>query len=131
MKLNLFAKELTDIIYNPKLDNNIIIEKWTNLKNEISKTHTHSRDISKIIEILEKIDKPKTDIKILDFGCGGCISIFYLAAMGYTNIWGVDLEVKPELNIFLKKILPSDENLENRISYYKKFPLFFQDTASL
>jgi len=31
------------------------------------------------------------DIAILDHGCGGGLSLLYLAARGYTNIYGVDV----------------------------------------
>ena len=34
----------------------------------------------------------REEIVILDHGCGGAFTLFYLAALGYTNIYGVDIE---------------------------------------
>jgi SAM-dependent methyltransferase len=35
--------------------------------------------------------KAKTDLRILDHGCGGGSALLYLCALGYTGIYGVDL----------------------------------------
>jgi SAM-dependent methyltransferase len=127
MKLNVFAKKLTDIVYNSNFDDIEILQNWALLKKEVNETDSHSGNVSNILKILKNIKKPKEEIKILDFGCGGCTSIFYLIALGYTNVWGIDLEVKFELDIFLKKILSENSNSKKRISNYKKLPLDFED----
>ena len=128
MKLNTFAKRLSDLIYNSKLDDFELKDKWNDLRHEVNETKNHSREISKIIEFLKQIPKDKQDIKILDFGCGGCLSVFYLIALGYTNDWGVDIDGdKNKINLFLKKILNLELNTKNRISIYEKLPLDFNN----
>ena len=127
MKFNIFTKKLSDIIDNSTLSNNELLKKWDDLKREVKKNEIHERNISKIIEILKEIKKPKDEIKILDFGCGGCGSIFYLAALGYTNVWGIDLEVNQSLDNFLKRILSINLNEKRRISFYNKVPLDFKE----
>jgi SAM-dependent methyltransferase len=34
---------------------------------------------------------------MLDLGCGDCCTLDFLAALGFTNLHGIDLEIKPEL----------------------------------
>ena len=128
MKLNIFSKKLYDLIDNSTLDEIDIRKRWNDLKNEVNETIVHPRDVSKIIEILKKIPKKKEEIKILDFGCGGCISIFYLAALGYSNVWGVDMDIsKEKFYLFLKKISLIESNSEYRILNYQKLPLNFNN----
>ena len=43
-------------------------------------------------------DRPAADITILDHGCGGGMTMFYLAALGYQSVFGVDVGVEAELN---------------------------------
>ena len=108
MNFTIFTKKLSDIIYNSTLSNNESLKEWDDLKREVKKSEVHERHFNIILKILKNINKPKEEIKILDFGCGGCTSVFYLRALGYTNVWGIDLEVRSELDIFLKKTLEKD-----------------------
>ena len=55
MKLNTFAKRLSDLIYNSKLDDFELKDKWNDLRHEVNETKNHSREISKIIEFLKQI----------------------------------------------------------------------------
>lgn len=36
-------------------------------------------------------DRSRAEIVILDHGCGSALTLFYLAVLGYTNFWGVDV----------------------------------------
>ena len=127
MNFTIFTKKLSDIIDNSTLSNNESLKEWDDLKREVKKSEVHERHFNIILKILKNINKPKEEIKILDFGCGGCTSVFYLRALGYTNVWGIDLEVRPELDIFLKKTLSENLNSKKRISNYTKLPLDFED----
>ena len=52
----------------------------------------HIRPILKQLDSIRKrMGKPSSHIKILDHGCGGGSTIMYLAASGYTEVFGVDL----------------------------------------
>lgn len=35
--------------------------------------------------------RPREEIAILDHGCGGSLTLFYLAVLGYSNFWGFDV----------------------------------------
>lgn len=39
----------------------------------------------------ERGARPRAELAILDHGCGGGLTLLYLAARGYANIWGVDI----------------------------------------
>lgn len=47
--------------------------------------------LSLLLSRIESFDVDKCDISILDHGCGGALTLLYLAALGYTNIFGVDI----------------------------------------
>ena len=49
--------------------------------------------ISLLFDRLEAFrgDRPRASIVILDHGCGSALTLFYLAVLGYTNFWGVDV----------------------------------------
>jgi SAM-dependent methyltransferase len=51
----------------------------------------HLRTICAEIENLRR-DRPQSDVAILDHGCGPGSTLIWLAALGYTNISGVDLD---------------------------------------
>lgn len=36
-------------------------------------------------------DRPREEIAILDHGCGGALTLLYMAVLGYTNYWGLDV----------------------------------------
>jgi SAM-dependent methyltransferase len=37
-------------------------------------------------------DRPREEVVILDHGCGGALTLFYIGALGYTNFWGLDVD---------------------------------------
>lgn len=49
--------------------------------------------LTAILSCLQEVGfgRPKDVITILDHGCGGALSTFYLAAHGYTRVYGVDI----------------------------------------
>ena len=47
--------------------------------------------LRQIQRIQETTGKPAPEIRILDHGCGGCSTLMFLAALGYTGLYGVDV----------------------------------------
>jgi len=47
--------------------------------------------LSAIVEALDDSGLPRDEITVFDHGCGSGITLLYLLALGYTNIWGVDI----------------------------------------
>jgi len=46
--------------------------------------------------LLDRLDalragRPREGIVILDHGCGGALTLFFIAVLGYTNFWGLDV----------------------------------------
>lgn len=58
-------------------------------------------EIQNSLELLDK-KKSKSDIKIFDHGCGAGLKVIYLAVLGYTNIYGVNVNFDV---FFINKIL--------------------------
>ncbi len=56
-------------------------------------------------------DQPKDTFRVLDHGCGGGMKIFYVAAIGYPNIYGVNVNEDVDwLNGVLRTVLDFDED---------------------
>jgi len=68
-------------------------------------------------------ERPREDIAILDHGCGGALTLFYMAVLGYTNFWGLD--VGGDLAILNTIAAKKFGHEENRLSVYggQKVPL--------
>ena len=67
--------------------------------------------IQSSLELLEK-KKLRNEIKILDHGCGAGLKVMYLAVLGYSNIYGVNVNFEV---FFINKILKSKFKInENR-----------------
>lgn len=129
MNFKKFQNQLSDLIDNKEnLSNELIIGKWVKIKEEIVSSTQHSRHVSKILDLLNDIKKKKEEITILDYGCGGCITIFYLIALGYENIWGVDVGAhEKKINNFLNLILDVPIKSKKRIKNYLNLPIDFED----
>ncbi len=56
-----------------------------------------------------EINKKKNQITIFDHGCGAGLKAMYLAALGYKNVYGVDVGEVNYINILLKKIFNINE----------------------
>ena len=81
-----FSNLTQSLIYSD-IEESKKIKMWKEIQEKISNSKSHSRHISKLIEIL----KSKNDAVILDHGCGSCSTILYLLCLDYKNIWGVDI----------------------------------------
>ena len=102
--MNSFDNYLRDLIKKYPVNLNYNNNEFLNNKLEVinslkSLTNEHScSKHSKILEILNyKVQD--TNVKILDFGCGGGVPLVLLKMAGYNNINGVDLQ-----NLHINKI---------------------------
>ncbi len=66
--------------------------RWSEFVSEVSKYPPpyHLLLLIKKLESLS-VDRDRGELIILDHGCGGGLTLMYLAAIGYRNIYGVDL----------------------------------------
>ncbi|NMM45608.1 class I SAM-dependent methyltransferase [Rhodospirillaceae bacterium KN72] len=69
---------------------------WLEFKAVVESEHKKSPPYH-LIPVLTQIErmsegKARSEIAILDHGCGSALTLLYLAAVGYTDIWGVDIE---------------------------------------
>ena len=105
MNINEFYKKINDILYQEH-DDITKYEKWLLLKKEIEDSKKHPVKVSRLLNIIKDKFNENKKINILDHGCGGSYSLIYLFALGYENIYGVDIGEDPqEVNNFLSIIL--------------------------
>lgn len=84
----------------------------------------HLRRVLEILEDLEA-ERPRHEIAILDHGTGTGINLFYLAALGYTNVWGANILLKAQsCNRIFHEVLGVGED---RIFVYDGTTLPFPD----
>lgn len=90
------------------LDGNISNVDWSYLKTSVNQNPeglpTHLKLYLSDLKKIELAGIPKDKIVIFDHGCGSGLSIIFLLACGYTNVFGVD----PKTHKY--------ENLNNRLS---------------
>ena len=127
------------------------MNKWSNFKNQIdslvnsNKTNIEIESCWKKIQINVKNYEPNhlinlfdiikkyklhNEIKILDHGCGDGLTLFFLAAKGYENIWGIDVNNSKGFNkrkkinnkilkVLFKKKSDSISNYDGKVLPYK------------
>jgi len=67
---------------------------WTTYRELVQASSSHPPyHIKLLLDHLDAFrgDRRREDIVILDHGCGGALTLFYIAVLGYTNFWGVDI----------------------------------------
>ena len=68
---------------------------------------------------------PRHQITILDHGCGGGLTLMYLAALGYRNVFGIEVGSGTEqIDCALKQIIGSEER---RVLHYDGYRIPFPD----
>ncbi|RVU36772.1 class I SAM-dependent methyltransferase [Hwanghaeella grinnelliae] len=69
-------------------------EPWEAFQQAVQRTSGnppyHLRGLLKVVGTYSE-GRPKSEIVILDHGCGAGFSLLYLCALGYTNVLGVDI----------------------------------------
>lgn len=110
MDLKLYNNNIDDIIYSNSYSDHDKIIKWNILKKEINDSNSHPEKFKRILNVLNGNFLNKKDIKILDHGSGGCYTIIYLYALGYENVFGVDIGGShKEINNFFYLISGKDK----------------------
>jgi SAM-dependent methyltransferase len=72
-------------------------------------------------------DRDPSEIKILDHGCGGGMTLLYLLALGYTNVYGVDVGTpRPMWNPLMKDVFGVSEQ---RFFIYEGGRMPFEDAC--
>jgi SAM-dependent methyltransferase len=92
MDLKSFYNNIDNIIYNISYSDEEKIIKWNLLKKKINESKFHPEKFNRILKILNQNNLNKKNIRILDHGSGGCYTIIYLYALGYENVFGVDVD---------------------------------------
>ncbi len=75
-----------------------------------------------LVELLESMNKPAAEIRILEHGCGGGSALLYLLALGYAGIHGVDLGGRMAA---LDRIVSAAGGIEQRFFVYDGYRLPF------
>ena len=101
------------LIINKVLDKKNYNKEWNDFKKLAfyieKKPPLAVLEIHNALKILEK-KKDRKDIFIFDHGCGSALKSLYLAALGYTNIHGVNVNFDIEyVNIIMKEKFKSSK----------------------
>tara|TARA_Y100001970_G_scaffold293094_1_gene437729 strand:+ start:20271 stop:21161 length:891 start_codon:yes stop_codon:yes gene_type:complete len=106
---------------------------WDQLKEEFMISNSVPNHLIILLKVISKYYNSK-DIFILDHGCGGCRTIFYLILLGYKNVHGVDVnnsedkkEYYKNINHLLKIALDEKNDQEDRIKIYDGNKLPYKD----
>lgn len=89
MDHKIFSEKLERLL-NSDYDFNSYKNNWNEIKDSFFKLNLTPSHLLILFKIL-KIKYLNKNIKILDHGCGGCRTIFYLILFGYNNVYGVDV----------------------------------------
>ncbi len=95
-----------ELIESSKNNNDRLLIKWKKFqKMAIEVSHNPPIALDNLTSSLYKISKGNKNIQILDHGCGGGLKSFYFVALGFKNVFGVNVNNKIDhLNTILKKI---------------------------
>ena len=95
-----------ELIESSKNNNDRLLIKWTKFqKMAIEVSHNPPIALDNLTSSLYKISKGNKNIQILDHGCGGGLKSFYFVALGFKNVFGVNVNNNIDhLNTILKKI---------------------------
>ena len=99
-------KAFNELESTAKSNKNKILIKWKKFqKIAIEVSHSPPMALDNLTSSLYKISKGKKNIKILDHGCGAGLKAFYFVALGFKNIYGVNVNYNVNhLNTILRKV---------------------------
>lgn len=103
---------------------------WAEFQQTVSRNNEnppyHLRQLLKLLREHPRSAEPET-IMILDHGCGGCLTLLYLLALGYTGIHGINIGGKCEdWNRLLKELFGIEEK---RLTLYDGKTMPFADNS--
>ncbi len=97
-----FTKQVNYILNNnlTKYDYNKSLKNIKKAADEILDTPEHFGNLLRMIETSNK------KIRILDHGCGSCITVLFLILKGFENVWGVTVNFDKNIsvNLYVKKV---------------------------
>ena len=95
-----------ELIESSKNNNDRLLIKWKKFqKMAIEVSHNPPIALDNLTSSLYKISKGNKNIQILDHGCGGGLKSLYFVALGFKNVFGVNVNNNIDhLNTILKKI---------------------------
>ena len=73
--------------------------EFEHLKTLVTEKNLESASDFNIISRVLATSKNNTDIKILDYGCGGGRIVIYFLLLGYKNIYGIDVDSHEQIEI--------------------------------
>ena len=98
-KWEIFKTAIMDLLAG-ELNHDSIKRKWKVIKKKTD-NYVPNHLLLLFKEIEEQSDK---EIKILDHGCGGAMTVLFLVSKGYHNVWGVDISDTALFKLNSKKI---------------------------
>tara|TARA_X000000950_G_C13862252_1_gene639197 strand:- start:253 stop:1113 length:861 start_codon:yes stop_codon:yes gene_type:complete len=98
-KWQIFKTAIKDLLAE-EFNHDSIRRKWKVIKKKTD-NYVPNHLLLLFKEIEAKNDK---EIKILDHGCGGAMTVFFLVLKGYHNVWGIDISDTDLFKLNSKKI---------------------------
>lgn len=128
MKLNAFKTELMAAIAESRSDEDFR-NRWLTLSEKVRQSPEIISHHKELLAHLQAIDKPKEDICILEHGCGRGLTLFFLIAMGYKNVWGIDIH-RPlkEHSRWLRAATGEREGAADRLQIYNGHDIPFPNS---
>ena len=85
-KWQIFKTAIKDLLAE-EFNHDSIRRKW-----KVIKKKTDNYVPNNLLLLFKEIEaKNDKEIKILDHGCGGAMTVFFLVLKGYHNVWGIDI----------------------------------------
>ncbi len=88
-------------------------DAWQRFSEVAQQTSTSVGPLDAIKESIDVCagDRPKDTFRVMDHGCGGGMKIFYVAAIGYPNIFGINVNDDVDwINGVLRQVFGYDED---------------------
>jgi len=120
-------KSAYGLLHQARDGNGDLEDAWREFRHTVSECPVpyHLKSLFQHLEAIRET-KPAEEIRILDHGCGGALTLLYLAARGYTGGFGVDIGGTCERwNLLFSQQLQASEQ---RFFVYDGGTLPFQDS---
>ena len=98
-KWEIFKKEIKDLLADEH-NHDSIERKWKAIKKKFN--NYIPNHLLLLFKEIERLNDKK--LKILDHGCGGGMTVFFLVSKGYHNVWGIDVSDTAFFKLNSKKI---------------------------
>ena len=126
---NKFVKEV-GVTLKIKPNDILLKTKIENLKETVRSIKNSPEHLGQLEMVIKS---KKKSSKILDHGCGNCLTVLFLILKGYKNVWGATVNFKNDIKTSnyvnnVNRIISSILNVKNskRVIIYNGFNLPFQ-----